>query len=528
MENKKICFITCVNDEDKYRECLLYISKLKIPEGYEIECAAIRNATSMAGAYNEAMKGSDAKYKVYIHQDVFIVNTNFIFDMLDIFNSDEKIGLIGVIGAIALPADAVWWNASAGCGKAYDNYGKDMSLLCYAGTKKKIQEVQAVDGLIFMTQYDVPHRSDLFDGWDFYDISLCVEFKRRGYKTVVPDQSKPWCVHDCGDERCVENYEHYRQKFIREYSKDLYPLVSILIPTYNRPEYFRLALESAIKQSYINTEIIVGDDSTNDETEVLMRENYLEKYDNIKYYHNSKNLGQFENDIKLMNMANGEYVNFLMDDDLFAEKKIEKMMNFFLQDLDDRISIVTSHRNIIDENGSNAGIFGNTDRVINKTSIFEGLYLGNFMLEHNYNLIGEPTTVLFKKGKLTAPFGTFNGRKYYCNVDQATWLELLSKGRAVFINEALSSYRWHKDQQLKNQKNVLGGAVDYAHQVLSARTYGFLSDASQYGNALSTCRQYVNSVVTGLDEASLSGENKQLFKECKEMEKELSQSAMPV
>ncbi len=56
------------------------------------------------------------------------------------------------------------------------------------------------------------------------------------------------------------------------------PLVSILIPTYNRPHYFKIALESALAQTYSNIEIIIGDDSTNDETATLIREQYLPNY----------------------------------------------------------------------------------------------------------------------------------------------------------------------------------------------------------------------------------------------------------
>ena len=56
------------------------------------------------------------------------------------------------------------------------------------------------------------------------------------------------------------------------------PLVSILIPTYNRPHYFKIALESALAQTYSNIEIIVGDDSTNNETEKLIYRHYLHKH----------------------------------------------------------------------------------------------------------------------------------------------------------------------------------------------------------------------------------------------------------
>ena len=78
MNEKKICFISAVNNEIEYEECLFYINNINIPEGYEIETIAIRNSKSLTSAYNEAMKQSDAKYKVYLHQDVFIINKNFI------------------------------------------------------------------------------------------------------------------------------------------------------------------------------------------------------------------------------------------------------------------------------------------------------------------------------------------------------------------------------------------------------------------------------------------------------------------
>ena len=81
-----------------YEECVHYIRNLKIPEGYELETVYIQEADSMAQGYNAGMKSSDAKYKVYLHQDVFIRNRNFITDMLNLFSCDERIGMMGVIG----------------------------------------------------------------------------------------------------------------------------------------------------------------------------------------------------------------------------------------------------------------------------------------------------------------------------------------------------------------------------------------------------------------------------------------------
>ncbi len=84
------------------------------------------------------------------------------------------------------------------------------------------------------------------------------------------------------------------------------PLVSILIPMYNRPQYFQMAWQSAINQTYKHFEIVIADDSTNDET-MTMIQPYLSQYPFIRYYKNDHNLGQFDNDLQLMNLANGVY-----------------------------------------------------------------------------------------------------------------------------------------------------------------------------------------------------------------------------
>lgn len=526
LNDKKICFITCVSNEEKYREALCYIARLKLPDGYEAECAAVRGAVSLAGGYNRAMKASDAKYKVYLHQDLFILNENFVPDMLKVFESDGNIGLMGVIGSLYLPADGVWFNSVDTIGSGYDNAkGGRMRLLVTRPIEGLYAEVKAVDGLIFATQHDLPFREDLFDGWHFYDVSQCAEYRRKGYRVVVPRQEKPWVLHDCGNISTQNDafYNKYRNVFLDEYSKDFLPLVSILIPTYNRPDYFRKALDSALAQTYRNLEVVVCDDSTDDRTESLMRREYLGKRPNLRYYRNVENLGQFDNDLKLLRLAKGEYVNFLMDDDLLAANKLERMVSFFLMTGHEKLSVCTSHRVVIDGEGRQQSIFGNTNSLINKDYLVPGQLLVDHMLKFNFNLIGEPTTVLFKKSKLTVPFGTFGGRRYLCNVDQAAWMELLTGGEAAFLNDALSSYRWHGDQQLKGIKAVLGGAADYAHSVITARALGrFLTADADYLQALKSCSQYMDAVLNKAPSGGLDRENAALRAECLDWQEKLA------
>lgn len=212
MNSKKIAFILCVNDETEYAECKYYLDRLHIPDGYETDVVTIQEAPSMAAGYHAGMQSTDAKYKVYLHQDVFIRNRNFIADLLGVFASDKRIGVVGIVGARDLGADAYAigeWDS----GSILDNCDPLPPLPPYEG---HWLEVQAVDGCLLATQYDLSWREDVFDGWDFYDISQCMEFKRAGYRVAVPFQKEPWCYHDCvyNDRK---GYDAYRKKFLNEY-----------------------------------------------------------------------------------------------------------------------------------------------------------------------------------------------------------------------------------------------------------------------------------------------------------------------
>lgn len=212
----KIAFIICANNDLYLEECIWYIDRLHIPSGYEVDIICITDAESMAQGYNAAMKSSDAKYKVYLHQDVFIRNTCFLDEILRIFEPEKEIGMIGVVGGNNLPADGVVycaWNM----GFVYcSNLAKTISVLYHQDRKRSWLEADAIDGMLMATQYDIEWREDLSLGWDFYDISQSLEFLRRGYKIVVPFQESPWCLHDCGHSKLI-HYDEARKKMLKEY-----------------------------------------------------------------------------------------------------------------------------------------------------------------------------------------------------------------------------------------------------------------------------------------------------------------------
>ena len=196
MNAKKFCFIISVKREDYLKECIFYLEQLKVPEGYSMQIQPIRRAASMAGAYNMAMQASDAKYKIYLHQDCFVINPNFLFDLLMIFENDKKIGMVGVVGSPQTPPDLLPWHGiRIGNMYAWDVENTDFNGYSFKLTDG-IKDVECIDGMLIATSVDLPWREDLFDGWDLYDISQSFEFRKAGYRVVVPEQTKPWVAHD--------------------------------------------------------------------------------------------------------------------------------------------------------------------------------------------------------------------------------------------------------------------------------------------------------------------------------------------
>ena len=214
--DQEFCFIICTNNAVYAQECIHYINHLYVPDGIQVNVLTVEEAKSLTSAYNEAMQCSRAKYKVYLHHDTFIINRDFISDCLRIFGTDPRIGMIGNVGVEKMPSTGVMWDADR-YGMLYEQHIYETKLLANAFSQEfPYMEVDAIDGFLMVTQYDIPWREDLFCKWDFYDCSQSMEFKRKGYRVVVPWMNEPWCVHDCGFIN-LQNYDGEKEKFIAEY-----------------------------------------------------------------------------------------------------------------------------------------------------------------------------------------------------------------------------------------------------------------------------------------------------------------------
>lgn len=110
------------------------------------------------------------------------------------------------------------------------------------------------------------------------------------------------------------------------------PLVSVIIPTYNKGDLLSLAIKSALGQSYIPIEIIVVDDCSTDSTKQIVQD-LIEFNPNLKYFstQNQSNLPAIPRNLGIQK-ASGDFIAFLDHDDLWMPDKLDIQMDYFLQD----------------------------------------------------------------------------------------------------------------------------------------------------------------------------------------------------
>ena len=110
------------------------------------------------------------------------------------------------------------------------------------------------------------------------------------------------------------------------------PLVSVIITTYKRSEFLTRAINSVLKQTYKNFEVIIVDDNNKNDEYSKFTQTLLETYINrneIKIIQHDENKGISAARNTGIKEANGEYIAFLDDDDEFLPKKIELQINLF-------------------------------------------------------------------------------------------------------------------------------------------------------------------------------------------------------
>lgn len=280
------------------------------------------------------------------------------------------------------------------------------------------------------------------------------------------------------------------------------PLVSVMIPTFNRPELFIKTVQSALQQTYPCVEIIVCDNSTNDETAHVIQP-YLQDT-RVRYIRNSEARSKAGNFLPFARLAQGEYLQWCMDDDILLPQKLTKMMDVFLQHPE--VVLVTSQRGIIDAEGVFQGRFVDIPSLHGEYGLFSGTDIGRAALLGHANFIGEPSAVLFRRKDLVHHYWRAEVRGYRVISDIVMWLELLEKGDCAIFTNPLSYYRRHGQQEGQQADVLLTSCIEW-YRIMQEyyEKRMFLTTQAEYREALLGLQQRCHDAMRPLlEQASTS------------------------
>ncbi len=109
------------------------------------------------------------------------------------------------------------------------------------------------------------------------------------------------------------------------------PLVSVIVPTYNRADYLKECLEAILKQTFFDFELIVVDDGSSDESEAIINSFFTNK---VCYLQHTENRGVSAARNTGIAKAQGDLIAFCDSDDLWLPRKLEWQVDFFAQNKD--------------------------------------------------------------------------------------------------------------------------------------------------------------------------------------------------
>jgi len=219
-----------------------------------------------------------------------------------------------------------------------------------------------------------------------------------------------------------------------------HPLVSIIIPTYNRIEYLKKAVDSALSQTYPNTEILICDDCSTDGTEQYVSETLLKHPDKLRYVRHPKNLGFVKNHHKaIFELAKGDLFFILGDDDELVNPEYFTEVVSFLEKNPEIGVVGTAHTIDFLATGKRIKVRGEQKQYPDFAA-----YLHDRMSPHNLFFIG--ATVV--KREIALKTGAFRFNASTSDVDYIERCIILSPAAHLPIKSI--TYRIHPANYSKN------------------------------------------------------------------------------
>lgn len=219
-------------------------------------------------------------------------------------------------------------------------------------------------------------------------------------------------------------------------------LVSIIMPMYNCAEFVAQSIESVLKQTYQNWELLIIDDVSTDNAVEIVR-GYTDP--RIRLLTNEINSGAAVSRNYALREAKGKWVAFLDSDDLWEAQKLEKQIAF-MEDNGYHFSY-TQYAEINDD-GKLTGTVWTGPRKVGKAKLFAYDYLGCLTVMYDREYVGLIQVPSLKK----------------CN-DYAMWLKVVKKCPCYLLAEPLAEYRVRTTGSITDRKAGVLRKVKFYYQM---------------------------------------------------------------
>lgn len=197
--------------------------------------------------------------------------------------------------------------------------------------------------------------------------------------------------------------------------------VSVIIPVYNKEDYIKDCVESILRQSYRDVEIILVDDCSTDNSPNIISE-LISENDNIIYYRQPKNQGAAVARNIAISLASGRYVAFLDADDLWLPNKLEMQLNFMKEN---NAAFSCTALECINKYGITQGSIRHVKKIITYRLILTNTMIATSTVIVDREIVGDFRMPLRRGGQ-----------------DYATWLSLMKDNVPCWgLDKILTQYR---------------------------------------------------------------------------------------
>jgi len=239
------------------------------------------------------------------------------------------------------------------------------------------------------------------------------------------------------------------------YKRSKNSLVSIVVPVFNASDYLVATLDSILKQTHSDFELICVDDASTDDSYLILKQ-YAAMDSRIKVYKNAYNKGVSKTANFAISKAKSNFIARIDADDLMYETRIQKQVNFLIKN--PSVVVVGGQVKLIDRKGR---FIGNKNFPINHKEIYNVMYTAMSL---------QQGAMMVNTNLLPKNFDWYNGVRTAEEVK--LFFRLFKYGKFANLPDYVLKYRQYGEStSLKNAKKTF--KITYRTRKRAVKDYGY-------------------------------------------------------